>query len=147
MDECDSTKAQQIAQAARAFEQQTTGRLPSSVTVVLSEDTLVITLRGALSPAETALAKSREGAAQLREFHRQLFTTASEPLRQDIRRITGVEVREATAEVETSTGTVVQVFSLAHAAPAGTWSGSDPGPAATEEGLERWDDEGGRTSR
>jgi uncharacterized protein YbcI len=133
MDKSDSSKAQQIAQAARAFEQNTTGRLPGSVTVVLSEDTLVITLRGTLSPAETALAKSREGAARLRELHRQLFTTASEPLRQEIRRITGVEVREATAEVETSTGTVVQVFSLAHAVPGDTWSGSDPGPAAAEK--------------
>jgi uncharacterized protein YbcI len=127
MEGSDSSKARQIAQAASAFEQQTTGRLPSSVTVVLSEDTLVITLHGTLSPAETALAKSREGAAQLREFHRQLFTTASGSLRQEIRRITGVEVREATVEVEMSTGTVVQVFSLAHAVPAETWSGSDPG--------------------
>ena len=127
-----SNKAQQIAHVARAFVQQMTGRLPSSVTVVLSEDTLVITLHGTLSPAETALAKSREGATQLRELHRQLFTTASGPLREEIRRITGVEVREATAEVETSTGTAVQVFSLAHALPADTWSGSDPCPAETE---------------
>ncbi|MHC4698846.1 MAG: Na-translocating system protein MpsC family protein [Planctomycetota bacterium] len=135
MDKTDSTKAQQIAQAARAFEQQTTGQLPSSVTVVLSEDTLLITLHGTMSPAETAMAKSREGAAQLREFHRQLFTTASGPLRQEIRRITGVEVREATAEVEPSTGTVVQLFSLAHALPTDTWSGRDPGPAAAEKEL------------
>ena len=135
MDRSDSSKSRQIAQAARAFEQQTTGRLPGSVAVVLSEDTLVITLHGTLSPGEMALAKRPDDAAQLREFHRQLFTTASEPLRQEIRRITGVEVREATAEVETSTGTAVQVFSLAHAVPAGTWSGSDPGPAETEREL------------
>jgi uncharacterized protein YbcI len=146
MDKSDSSKAQQIAQVARAFEQQTTGRLPSKVSVVLSEDTLVITLRGTLSPAETALAKSSDGAAQLREFHRQLFITASEPLRREIKRITGVEVLEATAEVEPSTGTAVQVFSLAHAVPADTWSGTDPGPTATEEGRERWDDDGGQTS-
>jgi uncharacterized protein YbcI len=135
MDESDSSKAQQIAQAARAFEQQTTDRLPSSVTVVLSQDTLVITLHGTLSPAETALAKRPDGAAQLRELHRQLFATASEPLRREISRITGVGVREATAEVETSTGTVVQMFSLVRAVPADTWSGSDPGPAAAEEEL------------
>jgi len=132
MDKADSSRAKQIAQVARAFEQQTTGRLPSSVTVVLSEDTLVITLRGVLSPAETALAKSRDGAVQLRELHRQLFTTASGPLQQAIRRITGVDVCEATAEVEALTGTLVQVFSLAHAVPADTWSGSDPGPAPKE---------------
>ena len=50
-----------------------TGHVPKSVTVVLSESTLVITLHGALSPAEKALAKSPAGAAQVQEFHRQLF--------------------------------------------------------------------------
>lgn len=133
MEQSDSTKAQQIARAARAFEQRATGRLPISVTVVLGEDTLVITLHGTLSAAEAAIAKSREGAARLREFHRQLFTTASDPLRLEITRITGVEVLEATAELATSTGTVVQVFSLARAVSADTWSGSDPGPTAAEK--------------
>jgi len=132
----DSSKAQQIAHAATSFERQTTGRPPGSVTVVLSEETLVITLRGVLSPAEIALARSPEGSAQLREFHRQLFATASGPLRQAIRRITGVEVCEATAEVDTLTGTVVQVFSLADAVPADTWSGIDPGSAGKEPDVE-----------
>ncbi|HEV3083918.1 MAG TPA: DUF2294 domain-containing protein [Gemmataceae bacterium] len=125
--------AQQIAQAASTFEQERTGLAPSAVTVVLSEETLVITLHGALSPAEKALSKTPEGAAQVQEFHRQLFTTSSEPLRQEIKRITGVEVRESTAEVETATGTVVQVFTtgamvqvflLARNVPTQTWSGN-----------------------
>jgi uncharacterized protein YbcI len=122
MAKSDSTQAQRIAQVVRDFEQQTTGRAPKSVTVVLSGDTLVITLRGTFSPAEKALAKSPEGADRLRELHRQLFATASEPLREGIRQITGVEVREASTEVETSTGTVVRVFSLACVVPADTWS-------------------------
>jgi len=63
-----STLAQQIAQAAIAFEQRRTGNhVPKSVTVVLSEGTLVVTLHEA-------------------------------SLRQEIKRITGMEVREATAE-------------------------------------------------
>ena len=103
--------------------------------VVLSGDTLLITLHGVLSPAEKALAQSPEGAARLQEFHRQLFTSSAHELRQEIKRITGVEVREATTEVETTTGTVVQVlttgtmvqvFSLAKGVPAGSWSGSSP---------------------
>ena len=109
------------------------GRLPGSVSVVLSVDTLVITLRGTLSPAELALAKSQEGAARIRELHRQLFATGSETLRRKIRQITGVEVCEATAELETSTGTVVQVYLLAHPVPPDSWSGSDPGPATAEQ--------------
>ena len=132
MDKPNSTVAQQIAQAASAFEQQRTGNTPKSVTVVLSDQTLVITLHGALSEAERTLAKSPDGAAQIQDFHRQLFANASESLRQEIKRITGVEVREATAEVEPATGTVVglfttgttvQVFLLTHSVPTSTWSG------------------------
>jgi uncharacterized protein YbcI len=136
MEQTNPNRAQQIAQAASAFEQRRTGHVPKSVTVVLSEDTLVITLHGALSPAEQALAQTPAGAVQVQEFHRQLFTTSADPLRQEIKRITGVEVREATAEVEATTGTVVkvfttgtmvQVFLLAHRVPADTWRGDGRG--------------------
>lgn len=133
MNKFTSTMAQQIAQAASDFEKRRTGHSPKSVSVVLSDETLVITLHGALSPAETALSKSPAGAAQLQEFHRQLFMNSAEQFRQEIKRITGVEVREATAEVEPTTGsvvhafttgTVVQVFLLAGGVPSGTWNGS-----------------------
>ena len=128
-----STMAQQLGQAASDFEQQRTGHAPKSVGVILSDHTLVITMRGALSPAEKAVAKSPAGAAQMQEFHRQLFANSSGPLRQEIKRITGVDVSEATAEVETITGavmqifasgTVVQGFQLVGSVPAATWSGS-----------------------
>jgi uncharacterized protein YbcI len=128
--------AQQIAQAAIAFQQQRTGHKPQSVAVVLSGDTLLITLHGALSLAEKALAQNPDGAAQVQEFHRQLFASSADELRQEIKRITGVEVREATADVETKTGAVVQVFTtgtmvqvflLAHGVPADSWSGNGSG--------------------
>jgi uncharacterized protein YbcI len=134
--------AQQIAQAASAFEKQRTGQLPKSVTVVLSENTLVITLHGALSPAEKALSRSPGGAAQVQDLHRQLFVDASDSFRQEIKRITGIELREAIAEVEPAigavvgvftSGTTVQVFLLApHAVPSDTWSGVIPDGLAME---------------
>ena len=136
MDNSRLTMGQQVAMAASAFQEQRTGHLPKAVTVVLSDNTLVVTLHGALSPAEQALASSPSGAAQVQDFHRQLFTNTCDTLRQEIKRITGVEVREGTAEIETmtgavmkmfATGTVVQVFLLARSVPAGTWSGSGPG--------------------
>ncbi len=133
MNKSKTSMAQQIAQAAIAFEQRRTGNHgPKSVTVVLSEGTLVITLHEALSPAEKALAKTAAGAAQIQEFHRQLFASSSDALRQEIKRITGMEVREATAEVEPvtgavvqafTTGNVVQVFQLIGSVPTETWSG------------------------
>ena len=131
MNKSKSTMAQQIAQAAIAFEQRRTGHVPRSVTVVLSEGTLVITLHEGLSPAEKELAKTPAGAAQVQEFHRQLFASSSDSLRQEINRITGMNVREATAEVEPAsgavvqaftTGTVVQVFLLDGKAATESWS-------------------------
>ena len=136
MEKLKPSVAHQIAQAASAFQQRRTGHTPQSVAVILSENTLVITLHGALSPAEKALAKSPAGAAQVQDFHRQLFSNSADSLREEIKRITGVEVREATAEVEPTSGTVVQVFTtgtmvqvflLAQGVPPGNWSGNGSG--------------------
>ena len=141
MEKANSTMAQQIAQAAIAFERRRTGRPPGKVTVVLTNDTLVITLHGVLSPAEKALAKNSTGAAQVEEFHQQLFANSSDELLAEIKRITGQEVREATAEIETSSGTVVkvfttgtevQVFRLAGNVPTDTWSGNGDGHESIE---------------
>jgi uncharacterized protein YbcI len=131
-----SSIAQQVAEAVMAFQEKMTGHLPKAVTVVLSQDTLVVTLHEALSPAERDLAKSAAGAAKVQEFHRQLFTNSSQSLREEIHRITGVEVREAVAEVEPTTGAVVQAFTssamvqvyrLERNVPDGNWSGDGAG--------------------
>jgi uncharacterized protein YbcI len=107
----DGTMAQRIARAAHAFERTRTGIQPKSVAVVQSEGTLVITVHGALSPAEQALSRTPEGAAKVQEFHRRLFAAGADDLKQEIRDITGVDVREATAEIDPATGTVVAAFS------------------------------------
>lgn len=104
------TMAEQVAHTVRDFQQQRTGHSPKSVTVVLSEGTLVVTLHEALTPAEKDLSRTPEGAAQVREFHRELFQNSLDPLRKEIERITGAIVREAAAEVEPETGAVMQVF-------------------------------------
>jgi hypothetical protein len=102
--------AEQIAQAATTFQQQRTGHRAE------------IGERGArrrhagghaarrIVAGRAGDGTSPEGAAKVQEFHRQLFLNASDTLRQEIKRITGMEVREATAEVEPKTGAVVQVF-------------------------------------
>jgi uncharacterized protein YbcI len=135
MDKANFTMAEQVAQAASDFQIQRTGHAPRAVTVVLSEDTLVITLHEALSPAEIDLAQTADGAAQVQDYHRQLFASSAEALRQEIKRITGVAVREAAVEVETITGAVVhaftsgamvQVFRLTASIPVEAWNGSKP---------------------
>lgn len=131
----NSSMARQIAEAAAALGEKRTGLMPTAVTVVQGDGTLVITVHGALSQAEKALARTSAGALQVQEFHRELFASNAAALRAEIRRITGVEVREATAEVETTTGnivagfatgTIVQVFLLKSAISADTWNSSEP---------------------
>jgi len=133
MRESNATMAQQVGRAASAFQQQSTGHAAKSVNVVLSEDTLVVTLHGALTLAEKALSQTLAGAAQVQEYYRQLFADSCGSLRREIEKITGAEVCEAMAEIETRTGSVVQVFTsgtmvqvflLAHHVPADTWSGN-----------------------
>lgn len=102
--------AQQVAHAARKFQQARTGHAPTAVTVLISEGMVVITIHGALTPAEQALAAEPEGAAKVQEFHRHLFANGSKELREEIKRITGVDIKESVAEVETKTGTAIHAF-------------------------------------
>ena len=125
MSEANLEMAKQVALVACDFEQQRAGRAPKSVTALLNDDTVIITLREMLSPAEKDLAKSPAGAAQVQEFHRLLFGSTCGSLRRAIEEITNVGVREATSEVAAETGTVVHVFLLADSVTAGTWSGSE----------------------
>jgi uncharacterized protein YbcI len=123
--------AQQIGQSAIAFEEHRLGRRPKSVTVVLGGEILVITMHGVLSRAEMTVAENSAGAAKLQEFHQELFNHSSEPLRQEIKRITGLELCEvakdkAIAAVQVlPNGTVVQVFLLhGRSLDADHWTGT-----------------------
>lgn len=127
------TMAQELARVASELQQQRTGHAPKAVTVVLSEDTLVVTLHEALTPVEKTLARSSVGAAHLQDYHRELFRNSADSLRKEIKRITGREVRESAAEVDPATGsivhafttgTMVQVFLLTASAPEEIENGS-----------------------
>lgn len=133
MRESGRSLSQRIADAACDLEHKRTGLTPESVHVVHGDGTLVITLRGALSPAEMALARNAEGAARVQEYYRQLFASNAHSLRDEIKRITGIEVREAMAEVEPSTGAMITAFATGRAsAPSGQ---QYPGQLVGREGF------------
>jgi uncharacterized protein YbcI len=110
MDLSQRTIGQRIARAARAFEKRRTNHGRKWVAVFMNEDTIVIALHGSLTAEEKALAQSLAGATRVREFHRQMFSKASAALLRKIKSITGMEVRDTTAEIEPTTGHVVQIF-------------------------------------
>ena len=127
MDKINPTITERLAQAARNFQTKQTGRAPTNVTVMMSDDTLVFTLHEVLSPAEQTLAKSAEGAANLREYHQHLFGNSVDSLRTEVERITGRKVREAAAEVDPGTGSVTHVFTTGTAVQVFLMDGSLPG--------------------
>jgi len=142
MTKLDPTMAEQVANAVSVFQTQRTGYPPKAVRVVLNDETLVVTLHEALSPAEKDLSRTAKGAVQVQEYHRQLFKDSVGLLREEIKRITGVEVGEAAAEVETTTGamlhvfttgTVVQVFQLAGRISPGVWNGNSNGSGSNDQ--------------
>jgi len=145
MEKFNTPMAQQVGQAISVFQEQRTGYPPKAVTVVLSEETLVVTLHEALSPAEKTLAATPEGAAQVQEFHRQLFNSSADLLRAEIKRITGVAVVEAAAEIEVTTGafvhaftsgTMVQVFRLEGKISPEAWNGIECGNQSHKKEVE-----------
>ena len=134
MDAKSHSMAQQVSDAIVKLQTARTGYAPKAVTVVLSGETLVVTLHEALSPAEISLSKTTDGAAQVQHYHRRLFETSSAELQAEIKRITGVSIRESALEVETSTGAVVHAFTsgvmvqiirLDGTIPAEKWEGND----------------------
>jgi len=105
-----SQLSKELAQIALAMQSERTGHTPKAVTVVASEDTVVLTLHEALTPAEKILASSESGAAKVEQYHRALFAVSCDELRQEIQRLTGRKVREAAVVVEPATGAIVHAF-------------------------------------
>lgn len=132
MSETKLTMAQQVADAVRTFQYQTTGHQPESVTAVMNGGTLVVTMQEALTPAEKALSATAAGATQVQNYHRQLFAHSCNVLLEKIKIITGVVVQEAAAVIEANAGpiihtftngTIIQVFLLTEPLSMEVWNG------------------------
>jgi Na+-translocating membrane potential-generating system (MpsC) len=76
----------------------------------MNEETIVIALHGSLTGAEKALAQCAAGAAEVQEFHRQLFADVSALLLRKIKSITRMDVRHTSTEIDPTTGSVVHLF-------------------------------------
>ncbi len=93
-----------------SMQSERTGHTPKAVTVVASDETVVLTLHEALTPAEKILARTEAGAAKVEQYHRALFAVSCDELRGEIQRLTGRKVREAAVVVEPATGAIVHAF-------------------------------------
>jgi hypothetical protein len=106
--------SKELADIALAMQSERTGHTPKAVTVVASDETVVVTLHEALTPAEKVLARTEAGASKVEDYHRALFAVSCNELRREIQRLTGRKVREAAVVMEPASGALV------HAFPSGT---------------------------
>ncbi len=104
------TIPKELAQIALSLQTERTGHSPKAVTVVASDETVVVTLHEALTPAEKLLARSTAGAAQVEGYHRALFAVSCDQMRTEIQRLTGRKVKESAVVVEPATGAIVHAF-------------------------------------
>jgi len=100
----------ELAQIALSLQSERSGHVPKAVTVVASDETVVVTLHEALTPAEKILARSTAGAAQVEGYHRALFAVSCDQLRAEIQRLTGRTVKESAVVIEPATGAIVHAF-------------------------------------
>lgn len=105
-----SSLSKELAEIALSMQAERTGHTPKAVTVVASDDTVVLTLHEALTPAEKILASTESGANKVEQYHRALFAVSCDELRKEIQRLTGRKVREAAVVIEPATGAIVHAF-------------------------------------
>jgi uncharacterized protein YbcI len=89
-----------------------------------------------LTPAENALSQTAQGAAQVQEFHRQLFAGSTAEMRLEISKLIGRQVKEAAAELDPVTGSVVHAFSTGDMVQVFLLAPDGPPKAATLAGLQ-----------
>jgi uncharacterized protein YbcI len=119
--------ARQVAQATGTFENMLLHRVPKSVSVVASEEWMVVHLHEDFDAVERRMATAGDGRQRVEEFHRFLFESSLESLRSHVRRATGVMLRGAVAHVDTDSCMVLKTFSTHPSVDLFVLGGSVPG--------------------
>ena len=100
-----------VAQAAGAFEHLLFGRTPISVTVAIKDESMVVTMLESFSPLERRLSRDDAGRRRVDEFHRALFDSTLDALRDHVRQTAGVDLRGAVVHVDAETGSITKTLS------------------------------------
>ena len=105
-----------ISEEITRFEQDYMGRIPKDIHVCLSDDLILIRLRGVLSAAEENLVKSlpvEKGRDLVKLTRCHLLETTRPVIEAMVERVTGVKVLSLHHDISTVTGERVIVFTLA----------------------------------
>ncbi len=105
-----------IGEEISRFEQDYMGRVPKDTHVCLSDDLILIRLRGVLSAAEQQVAKSlpvEKGRDLLKVTRSHLLETTRPILDAMVEKVVGIRVLSLHHDISTVTGERIIVFTLA----------------------------------
>ncbi len=100
----------ELSRAMSHFEKDYFGRGPIDVHTFIIQDMLLVRMYSILTPAEQALAGSREGMFQIKDIRRQLFETSRPLLEELVRQTTGHRVVSMHTDLSTSSGERIVIF-------------------------------------
>lgn len=89
-----------IRNAIIRFEQEFMGRGPTDVRAFIIRDTILIRLKGVLTPAERQLAKSEEGIGMVKQMRQNLISQGREQLCRQMLEITGAETTALFTDID-----------------------------------------------
>lgn len=102
----------EISEAVLRFEKEHIGRGPDEIRTFIVADMVLVRERGALTAAETHLAKTTEGRDLIKQIRARLVENSRMLLCSLIRDITGIEVVALHSDVCTASGERILLFCL-----------------------------------
>lgn len=102
----------QLSRALTQWEKEYLGRGSVLVKSDILRNMIIVMLKGVLTPAEQALAKTREGQLSVKKIRADLVESGREQLGEMIQQITGESVVSFHTDISTQTGERIMVFIL-----------------------------------
>lgn len=103
----------QLSRALTQWEKEYLGRGSVLVKSDILRNMIIVVLKGVLTPAEQALAQTREGRLSVKKIRAELVESGKDQLETIIQQITGESVVSFHTDVSTQTGERIMVFMLA----------------------------------
>ena len=111
----DMTKGQmeaKISEAVSKFEIEYMGRGPKEIKTLISQDLIIIRIKGFLSISEQRLAETNHGIKLIKEMRTALFESAREYLESVINPVIHANVVSTYCDVSTKTGEKIIVITV-----------------------------------
>lgn len=102
----------QLSRALTQWEKEYLGRGSVLVKSDILRNMVIVLLKGILTPAEQALAKTRDGQQSVKKIRADLVESGREQLGEIIQQITGETVISFFTDISTKTGERIMVFIL-----------------------------------